>query len=156
MAEEKLDDGDKKLLSDIEKYGVHIVHILADEENPPFGFSVGLFKNYNHPEIIMAGLKRELIHSLINDMAADIKNGKIFTPYSYYNDIIDGFGCYFIEVDKSNYRKYMGYASWYYNGSNFPVVQCIYPTTKGIYPWQKEWPENLKMLQPLLGPVNQN
>jgi hypothetical protein len=154
MNEAELDEGDKKVLSDIKQYGLHIVHILEDEQGPGFSFSIGLYKNYNHPEIILIGLKQELSHSIINNIAQEVKDGKKYQSLNFYSDLIEGFDCYFIEVDKLHYKNYMGYANWYYNGNKFPALQCIYPTTKGVYPWQNEWPESIKNLQPILGSVN--
>lgn len=155
MKEAELDDGDKKAISDIEKYGLHVIHVLEDDKGPGFSYSIGLYKNYNHPEIIIIGLKQELTHSIINDIGVDIKDNKKYLPSNYYEGLIEGFECYFVEVDKANYYEYMGYANWYYKGHNYPVLQCIYPTTKGIYPWQNEWPESIKDLQPILGSINQ-
>ena len=152
--DKELDEGDKQVLSDIEKYGLHVVHILGDDDGPSFSFSIGLFQNYQHPEIIIVGLRQELNHVLINDIAADIKKGKSYNAFSYSPDILENYQCYFVPVDKSNYRNYLGYAHWYYKGDNFPVLQCIYPTTKGIYPWEDKWPESIKNIQPVLGPLN--
>jgi len=59
-----------------------------------------------------------------------------------------------IDVTKDNYKEYVGYGRWYYQGDNFPLLQCIYPTVKGIYPWEKEWPADIKTLQPILGDSN--
>ncbi len=155
MNDTELSDGDKKVFSDIEKYGLHVIYVLEDDEGPGFGFSIGLYKNYGHPEIIIIGLKQELTHSIINDIGAYVKDGKKYESLNYYDGLIKGFECYFVDIDKSNYYQYMGYANWYYGDNDFPVVQCIYPTIKGIYPWQKEWPENIKDLQPLLGQINE-
>jgi len=152
--DKELTDVDKQVLSDIEQYGLHIVHVLADDKGPGFGFSIGLFHNFKHPEIIFIGLQQELIHSLINDIGEAIKKGKRFDPFTYSPDILEGFECYFIPVDKANYADYLGYAHWFYKGNDFPVLQCIYPTTKGVYPWQEGWPERLKQTQPILGPLN--
>jgi hypothetical protein len=152
--DKELTDGDKQVLSDIEQYGLHIVNVLADDENPGFGFSIGLFENFKHPEIIIVGLQQELIHSLINDMGEAIKRGKRFDGFTYSPDILEGFECYFIPVDKTHYSAYLGYANWFYKGDDFEVLQCIYPTVKGIYPWQDNWPERLKKVQPILGPLN--
>ena len=141
-------------MNDIETYGLHVIQVMEDESGPGFGYSIGLFKTYKHPEIIIVGLRLELIHDLINGMAEDIKNGKSFEAGHFYGDIIEGFDCYFTLVDSSYYREYLGYAQWYYKDTEFPVLQCIYPTVKGIYPWQSEWPEEIKDLQPVLGSVN--
>jgi hypothetical protein len=99
-------------------------------------------------------ITQQVAHTLINNMAYDIKAGKTFSPYKYDADILDNFDCYLTEVEKSNYDNYVGQAQRYYNGDAFRLLQCIYPTVKGIFPWEDEWPESIKDLQPILGPIN--
>lgn len=94
------------------------------------------------------------MHTIINNLADDIKNGKRYDAYTWSPDVLDDFECYFIEVDKANYDRYVNLDLWLYQGNNFPLLQCVYPTTKGIYPWEDAWPANIKKLQPLLGPIN--
>jgi hypothetical protein len=141
----------EKLLNDIEKYGLQVMHVFGDELGPGFSYSIGLFESYNHPEVIIIGLRQDLMHQLINNMANDIKNGKVYQPLNYYPDILDDFKCYIVSVDNYNYNEYVGMAQNHYNSDSFPLIQCIYPTTKGIYPWEKEWPQNTS--QPILGPI---
>jgi hypothetical protein len=148
---EPLSDGDKKFLNDIEEYGWNVTKVLEDESGPGFGYSTGLFKSYKHPEIIIIGLKLDLIHSIINGIGEDVRNGKAFLPGNFYSGLIEGFDCYFISVEKKYYDEYMGYAKWYYKGVDFPMIQCVYPTVKGIYPWQQNWPKEIENLQPVLG-----
>jgi hypothetical protein len=143
-----------KLQNDIAKFGLQVMYVMEDETGPGFSYSIGLFESYQHPEIIIIGLKQELSHTLINNMAYDIKDGKTFRPSTFDADILDNFKCYITEVEKSNYDNYVGQAQRYYKGDEFPLLQCIYPTVKGIYPWEDEWPESIKELQPILGPVN--
>ncbi len=83
MDELKRKQIDDKLAADIEKYGLQIMHVLAGETEPRFSYSIVLFKSYNHPEIIIIGLKQELSHILINNMAEDIKNGKVYVPLNF-------------------------------------------------------------------------
>lgn len=147
------DEGDKKLLTDISIFGWHVVMVMGDEKGSGFGYSVGLYHSFGHPEIIIVGLNNELTHLLINNMGEDIKQGKVYSHGKFYPDILDNFECLMIEVDKEHYQEYAGYGLWYYQGDNFPLFQCVYPTVKGIYPWQKDWPENLKELQPILGSI---
>jgi hypothetical protein len=86
-------------------------------------------------------------------MAEDIKKGKRFSALNYYPDILDDFKCYFVDVNLSDYDAYVGQAQRYYGSDDFPLLQCIYPTVKGIYPWEDKWPESIKNLQPILGPL---
>jgi hypothetical protein len=60
-----------------------------------------------------------------------------------------------LEVPKGDYKKFVGYGLWYYKDNNFPLLQCIYPTVNGVYPWEKEWPSDIKDLQPILGDIGQ-
>ena len=145
---------DKKLQDDIEEFGLQVMYVTEDDQGPGFSYSIGLFENYHHPEIIIVGLKQQLAHILINNMANDIKDGKVYVPLSYEANILDNFNCYIIEVEKSNYDNYVGQAQRYYEGDGFPLLQCIYPTVKGIYPWEDKWPESIKNSQPILGPIN--
>jgi hypothetical protein len=154
MLQSTKDEFHRKTLENIEKYGLSVQYVFDNEENFQFSYSIGLYQTYQHPEIIIIGLEQELMHVVINNLAEDIKNGKRHEAYSWSPDVLDDFECYFIEVDKSNYDEYVLGDIRLYGGNNFPLLQCIYPTLKGIYPWEKEWPEEIKNLQPILGDLN--
>lgn len=149
----ELTDGDKKLLADIDEVGWHVVGVLTDDEGPGFAYSIGLFKSFGHPEIVIIGLKIDTAHVLINNIGHDIKNGKVFVPGRFYDGILDNFKCLLVDVPKERYEEFFGYGLWYYKSDNFPVLQCIYPTVKGIYPWELAWPDSIRDLQPILGDV---
>jgi Domain of unknown function (DUF4262) len=148
-----LANADQKLLNDIQEFGWHVVKVPGDDVGPGFGYSVGLYKSFGHPEIIIIGLKLDLIHSIINGIGEGIRSGKVFPSGQYYSGLIQGFDCYLMSVEKKYYDDYVGYAKWYYKGTDFTLTQCVYPTVKGIYPWQDEWPNEIKTLQPVLGEV---
>lgn len=71
---------EQKALDDIRDHGLHIIGVAEDDEAPGFAYSIGLFENYAHPEIIIIGLKQDLAQLLLNNMAFDIKEGKTFAP----------------------------------------------------------------------------
>lgn len=144
----------QKILHDINKFGWHVIKVLEDEDGPGFGYSIGLYETYKHPEIIIIGLKLDHIHSIINDIGESIKEGKNFTPLNFYSDLIEGFDCFFVQVKDEFYEQYVGQALCFYENNNFPLIQCIYPTVKGVYPWEKDWPEKIKNIQPVLGEIH--
>ena len=74
----------ERIRSDIEIFGWHVVKVLEDENGPGFGYSIGLFQTFSHPEILIVGLRLDLIHLLINNIGADIKKGKIFIEGQFY------------------------------------------------------------------------
>ena len=146
----ELTEGDKQVLHDIDQFGWHVVKIMEDDAGPGVCFSIGLHKTFNHPEILIIGLKIDLAHILINNIGESIKDGKSYDSDSPFDDILDGYNCYMIKVNEQYYEEYLGYAKWYYNGP-FPVLQCVYPTVNGVYPWQKECTNEYKKMQPILG-----
>lgn len=81
------------------------------------------------------------------------KVGKVFEAGHLYEDIVDNFRCFMVGVSREYYDEYFGYGIWYYKNRTFPVLQCIYPTLKGIYPWELGWPDSIRELQPILGDV---
>jgi hypothetical protein len=54
------DASERKVLEDIAEYGWHCVNIFAEDDLPPYSFTVGVFDTYKHPELIIFGLPREV------------------------------------------------------------------------------------------------
>jgi hypothetical protein len=145
-----MDKAEQKIFDDVKKYGVHIMQVFGDDECPEFSYTIGLYKSYKHPEVIIIGLKNELSKILLNNMNDDIKNGKKYLPGQFYNGILDDFPCYFGTASPANEDFPTGFASWYYRGVDFPLLQCVAPTVKGIFPWEDNFPENARFYFPLL------
>lgn len=143
---------EQKNIDDIKKFGWIVTMVMdkADEstDEPNFAYSIGLFETFGLPEILIIGLKPELQHIIINNIGEDYKAGKKLESGTFQKDIIDNFDCWVVEVDKKYYKDYFGRALWYYKNDNFPVYQIVYPTTKGIFPWEDDFPKTLK--QPIL------
>ena len=78
-----------------------------------------------------------------------MRSKKKYSSGKFYAGVLDEHKCLFLKVRAIHYKEYLGYAQWYYEGDDFPVLQCIFPTVTGRYPW--EWPSDKKHLQPVLG-----
>lgn len=141
---------DQKLLSDIAQFGWHIIHIPQDEEGPGWSYTIGLYHTFKHPEIVVTGMQPDFSQVILNNFGEDIKSGKKFEVGLLYNDILDDVQCKMIEVKREHYHEHFGYAKWFYKSEDFPVLQCVYPTKSGIFPWDKEAPEGFKTFQPIL------
>lgn len=100
-----LTPGDKKLLYDIDTTGWHVLKVLAGENGPGFVYSVGLYKTFKHPEIIIIGLNPDNAHILINNIGHDLKAGKKYESEKYYEDILDNFKCFSSEYPKSTIQS---------------------------------------------------
>lgn len=73
---------EQKVLDDIEKYGCHILQIMAEGEQPPFSYSIGIIKNLGKPKVIVVGLKEPIAKFLVNEYNRRLKEGEDF-----YDDV---------------------------------------------------------------------
>jgi hypothetical protein len=147
------DDRDRKLLADIARVGWAVIGINAEEEGPAYAFSVGLFHTFSAPELLIMGLRIPTAMHLINDIGASIRTGRRFEAGGRYEDIAEGFPVEFTAVMKRHYRDYLGYAQWFYQGVEFPVLQCVWPDKKGVFPWEPGYDTGCFWFQRLLGPA---
>ena len=145
-----MDPGEKKALEDIEKYGCHILHILEEGDLPRFTYSIGIEKSSGQPELIVTGLKRDLGHWMINEYNARVRDGEMFEQDRFYGGFLGDFQVTFKLVEKRHYDEYFGWAKWLYQGDEFSVLQLIYPSTSGVWPWEEEAPSDFTWFVPRL------
>ncbi len=147
------DDLDRKLLADVERVGWSVLGIEAHEEGPDFAYSLGIFHTLNHPEILIMGLRMTTAQQFINNIGDAIRAGRRFQGGDRSDEFAEGFPLAFVEVDPRWYRKYVGYARWFYRGSGFPLLQCVWPDKQGLFPWEPEYDSRFFQAQRILGPA---
>jgi len=147
-----MDADEQKALDDIEKYGCHIIYVMAEGEAPPFSYSIGIWRSTGAPELIEVGLKRPIAHFAINEYNRRVRSGERFGDGQFAGGFLEGFDCVFREVDRAHYRDYLGWARWLYRSNEFPTLQLVYPTTSGVWPWQPEASEWFRKWQTMLAP----
>ncbi len=143
---------EQQVLDNIEKYGFSVIHVAesyngADEE-PGFSYSIGLYKTYQLPEILIIGLDQELRHALIDNICTGYEEGTGLKVGAFNPDIVEHFDCLVVDVEKEHYPEYLGWARWFYKGDDFPTVQVVYPDLLGCFPWDKDFSRHIK--QPVL------
>jgi hypothetical protein len=141
---------DKKLLDDIAKYGWHVMMVVETPETPGWAYSVGSYKGFGQAEILVFGLDLDLMHYMINTIGEGVQQGKSFEVDERYADLIEAYQCTLKTVNVKWYPTFMGFASWFYEGNDYPVLQCFWPDFEGRYPWDPEFDQQLKWAQPLL------
>ncbi|MBT9582270.1 DUF4262 domain-containing protein [bacterium] len=129
-------DFDKKLLDDVAQHGWHCVQILEDREGPGYSFTVGLFKTHKHPELMVMGLPNEVAHQILGMASEQIARGHVFKADTRDDSLLEGNECLFRTVPSEAYRKYLGYAVWFYKDSpqSFPALQILWPDPDGKFP----------------------
>src|SRR5437016_1622877 len=77
-----LDEKDVKLLETLEKWGWFVTKVGAGQGEPAFAYSMGLYENFHHPEIVLFGLDLEVMHRLINNAGSQIRDGRLLPANS--------------------------------------------------------------------------
>jgi hypothetical protein len=147
-------EADDKILGNVRKYGCHIVGI--PDAKPRFAFSIGLFANYSHPELIIFGLNSNNGSLIINDVRDRVAAGQKFADGDVSDDILaDGYKVCFWQVPLDAYREYLGTAIWFYSKSptSFPCLQIIWQDRNRRFPWEAGCIAEVKADQPLLKKV---
>jgi hypothetical protein len=140
-----------ELAAKVEQYGWYVMLVPKDDEGPGFAYSIGLHKNFDHPEIIIFGLDLKVMWAMINEIGAQVKTGKHYETEKIYFGLIEKYGCVFEPVAERYYAEYFGYANWFYKGTDFPALQCVWPDKAGLYPWHEDFNPEWLAAQPLLG-----
>src|SRR5436190_24099577 len=72
------DQSDEIAISNIHKYGCHLVGILPEKNFPQYVFSIGLFVNFGQPEIVIFDPDRNRAAKRINDISRRAASGDRF------------------------------------------------------------------------------
>lgn len=146
------DPAEQRIIDDVEKYGWHCAHIRGDDKNPQHTYTVGLFSRYGHPEILIAGMESKTAYSIMKMIHERIKAGNPIDLSRPTAELLsEGHECTFVEVPKESYEAYVGWLQWYYEGPEYPVMQCVWQSKARVYPWSGEAGQTYKDMQPVLG-----
>ncbi len=139
-----------KLRRDVDEVGWHVLNVFALDDQPLHSYSVGLYQNYNHPEIVIVGLQSKTAHTLINDVGAQIRKGRVYASGDRSSEFLNGYDVAFISVTDALYQDYFGQAIDFYGSLEFPVLQLVWPDSKHLLPWDPGFDESLRVQQPVL------
>ena len=153
-----LDDGDRKLITDVAMFGFHIVQIPAGDlaegsadELAGWSFTVGLHHRFDHPELVLFGLPDPVRGTILSDLGQRVVRGERLDLEAPLEGVIEGYPLRFGSVRPRWYTPFLGYALWFYAGEPFPVWQVSWPDRSGAFPWDRAEPDHPSILQPLLG-----
>lgn len=141
---------EEKCIADVEQYDLHVMKIGGDDEWPEFTYSVGLYKRFGLPEVIILGLRTDLAHRILNEVAARARSGYRYKAGDRVAGLIEGFDMEFRPVAEVQIEPHFGWALWFYDFEPFPVLQLVFPTTAGVWPWDSNASEYVRKTQPLL------
>jgi hypothetical protein len=145
-----LSDPDRELLRRLESHGWYVIKVGAGDAEPAFAYSLGLYERFRHPELILFGLDLDIMHQLINDAGEQIRKGHQYEDGQLYNDLLNDYPCAFRLVSREKYGSHLTYTQWFYNGSDFPALQMVWPDRNSCFPWESTFDERCRQDQPAL------
>lgn len=143
-----------KCLADVEEHGVHVLRVFGDNAWPEFAYSVGLFRNFGQPEIIIMGLPADRAHAIINLVRDEARAGRRFAEGDVTDALLVGYNVTFRPVPIPQVIAHFGWAIWFYENGEFPALQLIYPDREHRWPWEPGVSPTFRSKQPLLADVD--
>ncbi len=123
------------IIENIEKFGWQYQYVFDDnEEKENFGYSIGFEESFDHPEVMIFGLARETMHTILNDIAIDIKEGREFKPNVRTSNVLSGeYEVFFKPLKESMHPEYAGIAMDHYN-KPIRIYIMFWPDKNNILP----------------------
>lgn len=122
----------------------------GDGTCPDWAFSIGLYENFEQPEVLVFGLAPHLMRAVIADAAALARNEEAITADDQPRAFRHRLTCRPRALHKKWYEAALGWGSWYYGTDDFPVVQLIWADGEGDFPFDENFHPDRYHEQPLL------
>ncbi len=128
-----LSEEDDRTISHVEEFGCSIVNVARTEYSLGWSYTVGVFDTCGKPEIITVGLLPETAQFTLNEAVKRLRAG-VDLHRGRHRDLIGQVDCEFRPVGLKWVAHLMGWAQWYYDGDDFPVLQAVYPDLQNRFP----------------------
>jgi hypothetical protein len=149
LRQSDLDDFDERIIANIEHFGHAVMCLPRNSAGPGWVYTVGNFDTRGIPELICIGLYDHTATFLLNE-ASRLQHEGIDLSKGRHRGLVGEVECEFRPVDPKWVRHIMGWATWYYESTDFPVLQAIYPDRENRFPTEEGFDEVYS--QPLLQP----
>ena len=136
-------------ISHVEEFGCGVIQVKSSKADPGWSYTVGVFDTCGKPEIITVGLREKTALVLLNEAAKRLREGVDLTQ-GRHREMIGEVECEFRPVDPKWTKHLMGWALWYYDGTEFPVLQAVSPDLENRFPEEEGFDRSFQ--QPLLQP----
>lgn len=132
------DAKDLRLIKNVIEHGCHIIGVEREVGHPEFAYSIGLYLNFLHPEVMIVEMDASTAATAINRIVARLKSGEKFSCGVPYEGLHDAVPLLFRELRMEDHLDELGFAIWFYcsrsRGLRFPVYQAMWPDRSGRFP----------------------
>lgn len=111
-------------------------HPADDGAGPPFAYTVGLGHRADHPELLMSGLDRRVMHHAVNVVAEQVLAGRRFRPGDVVEGVLGGWPVVLEQVSEAGLREAVIWSGWFHRRRPEALALVWPSSTTGLFPWQ--------------------
>jgi len=108
----------------------NVAAVFADETGCDWAYSVGLDRNFQHPELLLVGLDASLAGAVIEVLGKQVSGGRLLMP----GDNVQIEGCICLQVREVDLL-------WLARSEVFELGRAVMGS------WGERWPETLQLVQ---------
>lgn len=119
----------------IDRYGWSTLYVHDKQQNrEDFMYSIGFEQAYAHPEVMIFGLRKEIMHTILSDLAKSISEGfRVKFDVREQGVIGNGLDVLFKEVKPEYFDGYLGTAKRHYQ-KPFRACVMFWPDKENVLP----------------------
>lgn len=145
---------DEEIIQIVERFGWYAASI--NDHQPPFIYTIGLMKTFDHPDFVIFGVEADDAHALLNGLINDIKSGKKYSQADVYSICLggDNHRIGIRKVHETQIPLYFGYGMGFMRNigriGELRAVQIFWPDREGKFPFEANCDLDVYQLQPRL------
>jgi hypothetical protein len=120
------------VIKNVHTFGFHVVAIRAEKDTPQFFYTIGLYYQYQHPELLIMGVDVNVAHAILMNAYEFIKTGGTIAPWTTL-ETLSNRPLKAIPIHVSDYTQFLGFGMWFYRSrqgpqpDSFPAIQLRWP-----------------------------
>lgn len=144
----------RKFVDGVRQYGWIITHVYASDTSPSFSYTTGLCVARTLPEFIVFGLGMNVAHGLLDNLIDKFVSGVEVPTELPIPDLFEGVDVFLFPTAPKKHAEWMLRTAWFYDTSDFPCQQLVFPDNEGRFPWDEDVDPLFEHLQPDLTGTN--
>lgn len=120
----------RRVKEDIRIYGWSV--LATEYQEQMFSHTVGLEKNFNHPEFEIYGLSEEIETLFLNELASRVKAGQKFKRGDVLTDLVEDYELILV-INPSDPKSEISLTN--------NRLRIIWPDSNHLYPWDNDCEE---------------
>lgn len=143
-----VDDPERNCVAHVDGAGWEVLIVGPDgDAAPSFAYTIGLPHRAGHPELLISGMRTELMHHVLDDVAGAVLRGATVRPGDGVEGVLAGVPLLAEEVAPAALGHTVTWSSWFHR-REVAAVQLVWPDTSARFAWQPGASARLDLAQP--------